>query len=86
MLVGTNYLLIDSNSVIKDNFIEKAAQKGKKSLPTYKLVSNTGPRHKPLFKLAVKLKNTKYFIAQGTSKKDAEQKAAAACLESVIKK
>ena len=26
-LVGTNYLLIDSNSVIKDNFIEKAAQK-----------------------------------------------------------
>jgi ribonuclease III len=57
-----------------------------KSLPTYKLVSNTGPRHKPLFKLAVKLKNTKYFIAQGTSKKDAEQKAAAACLESVIKK
>ena len=57
-----------------------------KSLPNYKLVSNTGPRHKPLFKLAVKLKNTKYFIAQGTSKKDAEQKAAAACLESVIKK
>ena len=27
-LVGTNYLLIDSISVIKDNFIEKAAQKG----------------------------------------------------------
>ena len=27
-LVGTNYLLIDTNAVIKDNFIEKAAQKG----------------------------------------------------------
>jgi DNA-binding NtrC family response regulator len=27
-LVGTNYLLIDSNAVIKDNFIENAAQKG----------------------------------------------------------
>ena len=27
-LVGTNYLLIDSQSVIKDNFIENAAQKG----------------------------------------------------------
>jgi len=27
-LVGTNYLLIDSISIIKDNFIEKAAQKG----------------------------------------------------------
>ena len=27
-LVGTNYLLIDSNAVFKDNFIEKAAEKG----------------------------------------------------------
>jgi len=27
-LVGTNYLLIDSNAVIKNNFIENAAQKG----------------------------------------------------------
>jgi len=27
-LVGTNYLLIDSKAVIKDNFIEKAAEKG----------------------------------------------------------
>lgn len=27
-LVGTNYLLIDPNAVIKDNFIENAAQKG----------------------------------------------------------
>ena len=27
-LVGTNYLLIDINAVIKENFIEKAAQKG----------------------------------------------------------
>ena len=27
-LVGTNYLLIDSSAVFKDNFIEKAAEKG----------------------------------------------------------
>ena len=32
-----------------------------KKLPTYKLISNTGPRHKPLFKVAVKIKNTKLF-------------------------
>ena len=56
-----------------------------KILPTYKLISNTGPRHKPLFKVAVKLKNTKFFNAKGNSKKDAEQNAASLCLESVLK-
>ena len=57
-----------------------------KKLPTYKLISNTGPRHKPLFKVAVKMKNTKFFTGIGSSKKDAEQNAANLCLESVIKK
>ena len=57
-----------------------------KVLPIYKLISNTGPRHKPIFNVAVKLKDTKFFTGQGTSKKDAEQKAASLCLESVIKK
>jgi len=57
-----------------------------KVLPIYKLISNTGPRHKPLFKVAVKLKNTKFFTAEGASKKDAEQNAASLCLEDVLKK
>jgi len=57
-----------------------------KVLPVYKLISNTGPRHKPLFKVAVKLKNTNFFTALGSSKKDAEQNAATLCFESIIKK
>ena len=57
-----------------------------KILPIYKLISNTGPRHKPLFKVAVKLENTKFFCAQGKSKKDAEQNAATLCLEGTLKK
>tara|TARA_B110000261_G_scaffold163290_1_gene208987 strand:- start:481 stop:1149 length:669 start_codon:yes stop_codon:yes gene_type:complete len=57
-----------------------------KILPTYKLISNTGPRHKPLFKVAVKLKNSDFFTAEGNSKKDAEQNAASLCLEGIIKK
>ena len=57
-----------------------------KVLPIYKLISNTGPRHKPLFKVSVKLKNTKFFTSQGSSKKDAEQNAASLCLESFFKK
>ena len=54
-----------------------------KQLPIYRLVSNTGPRHKPLFKVDVKLKNTKFFTANGKSKKEAEQNAATLCLESI---
>ena len=57
-----------------------------KVLPIYKLISNTGPRHKPLFKVAVKLKNTKFFTAEGVSKKDAEQNAASLCYESTLVK
>ena len=57
-----------------------------KILPIYKLISNTGPRHKPLFKVSVKLKNTKIFTAVGNSKKDAEQNAATLCLDNIIKK
>ena len=54
-----------------------------KKLPIYKLISNTGPRHKPLFKVAVKLIDTKFFTAQGNSKKDAEQNAAIICLQNI---
>tara|TARA_B110000261_G_scaffold98061_1_gene110783 strand:+ start:601 stop:1269 length:669 start_codon:yes stop_codon:yes gene_type:complete len=57
-----------------------------KALPIYKLISNTGPRHKPLFKVAVKLKDTKFFTAEGVSKKDAEQNAASLCYESTLVK
>ena len=57
-----------------------------KTLPIYKLISNTGPRHKPLFKVAVKLKDSKFFSSKGTSKKEAEQNAAFLCLESLSKK
>lgn len=52
-----------------------------KKLPTYKIISNTGPRHRPLFKVGVKLINTKFYFSEGKSKKDAEQNAAIKCLE-----
>ena len=56
-----------------------------KKLPIYKLISNTGPRHKPLFKVAVKLVNTKFYTSEGKSKKDAEQNAAILCLQNIKK-
>ena len=63
--------------------LQELALKNFKKLPTYKIITNTGPRHKPLFKVGVKLPNTKYFIASGKSKKDAEQNAATECLKSI---
>ena len=54
-----------------------------KKLPSYKLISNTGPRHKPLFKVSVKLQNTKLYTSEGKSKKDAEQNAAILCLNDI---
>ena len=66
----------------KTKLQEFSLQKFKK-LPIYKLISNTGPRHKPLFKVGVKLLNTKLYISEGKSKKDAEQNAAILCLNSI---
>ena len=69
---------IDSKTQLQELSLKKF-----KNLPTYKLISNTGPRHKPLFKVGVKLLNTKFYISQGKSKKDAEQNAASLCLQSI---
>ena len=60
--------------------LQEFSLKKYKKLPTYKILSNTGPRHKPTFKVGVKLPNSKFYIAKGPSKKDAEQKAAIICL------
>ena len=54
-----------------------------KLLPVYKLLDNKGPRHKPLIKVSVNIKNSKKVIAIGNSKKEAEQKAAKKLLKSL---
>ena len=69
---------IDSKTKLQEFSLKKF-----KKLPTYKIISNTGPRHKPLFKVAVKLDNTKFFISKGKSKKEAEQNAAELCLNNI---
>ena len=63
--------------------LQEFSLKKYKKLPSYKLISNTGPRHKPLFKVGVKLIDTKLYIAEGKSKKDAEQNAAILCLKNI---
>jgi len=69
---------IDSKTKLQELSLKKY-----KKLPIYKLISNTGPRHKPLIKVGVKLVQTKFYIAEGKSKKDAEQNAATICLKDI---
>jgi len=69
---------IDSKTKLQELSLKKY-----KKLPIYKLISNTGPRHKPLIKVGVKLVQTKFYIAEGKSKKDAEQNAATLCLKDI---
>ena len=71
---------IDAKTKLQEYSLKKF-----KKLPTYKVISNTGPRHKPLFKVSVKLINSKLYIGEGKSKKDAEQNAAILCLDNIRK-
>tara|TARA_B100001121_G_scaffold250002_1_gene225797 strand:+ start:280 stop:948 length:669 start_codon:yes stop_codon:yes gene_type:complete len=75
------YTKIDAKTKLQEFSLKKF-----KKLPIYKLISNTGPRHKPLFKVGVKLINTKLYIGEGKSKKDAEQNAAMKCIENIKKR
>ena len=74
------YTQIDAKTKLQEYSLKKF-----KKLPIYKVISNTGPRHKPLFEVGVKLFNTKYYVAEGKSKKDAEQNAAVICLQDIKK-
>ena len=91
-LVVEKFILNQWSKHIKDSVITKVDAKTMlqefslkkfKKLPEYKLISNTGPKHKPIFKVGVKLFNTKFYVSKGKSKKEAEQNAAVLCLENI---
>ena len=71
---------VDSKTKLQEYSLKKY-----KSLPIYKLVENSGPRHKPVFKVGVRLQDSKIFYSIGNSKKDAEQKAATLFLKHINK-
>ena len=70
--------IIDSKTKLQEYSLKKF-----KSLPIYKLVSSSGPRHKPKFLISVRLKDTKSFEGSGDSKKKAEQSAAKKLLDNI---
>ena len=75
---NTTQTKIDSKTRLQEYSLKKF-----KKLPMYKLIENSGPRHKPTFKIEVKIKNTKSTTGKGFSKKDAEQNAATELLKNI---
>ena len=71
---------IDSKTKLQEYSLKKF-----KTLPIYKLLENSGPRHKPIFKVGVRLQNSEFINAAGNSKKDAQQKAATLLLKIIDK-
>ena len=77
---ASNITEIDAKTKLQEYSLKKY-----KKLPTYKLIESSGPKHKPTFIIAVKLFNSKFVNAKGSSKKDAEQSAAELFLKSLRK-
>ena len=75
---NTTQTKIDSKTRLQEYSLKKF-----KKLPIYKLIENSGPKHKPIFKIEVKIKNTKSTIGKGLSKKDAEQNAATQLIKNI---
>ena len=71
---------IDAKTKLQEYSLKKF-----KVLPIYKLLENSGPRHMPTFKVAVRLKNSQFVSAIGNSKKEAQQKAATLFLKNIDK-
>ena len=77
-IISTNVTLVDSKTKLQEYSLKKF-----KLLPIYKFIESSGPKHKPIFKIGVKLKNSKLTKGRGSSKKEAELNAAANLLKNL---
>ena len=75
-LIKSTVTLIDSKTKLQEFSLKKF-----KELPKYIFFKKTGPQHRPLFKTEVQIPNSKKIIGIGSSKKNAQQNAAAKLLK-----
>ena len=61
--------------------LQEYSLKKYKKLPLYRVVSSSGPKHNPLYKISVTIVGSKQYIGQGSSKQQAEQDGAAKLLK-----
>ncbi len=69
---------IDSKTKLQEYSLKKY-----KKLPKYTFFKTTGPHHNPLFKTEVEITGSKKIIGQGSSKKNAQQNAAAKLIKAL---
>ncbi len=75
-LLKSSVTLIDSKTKLQEFSLKKF-----KELPKYIFFKKTGPQHRPFFKTEVQIPNSKKIIGVGSSKKNAQQNAAAKLLK-----
>ena len=75
-LLKSTVTLVDSKTKLQEFSLKKF-----KELPKYIFFKKTGPQHRPLFKTEVQIPNSKKVIGIGSSKKNAQQNAAAKLLK-----
>ncbi|MEK9716892.1 MAG: ribonuclease III [Pelagibacteraceae bacterium] len=71
-------VVIDPKTQLQEYSLKKF-----KKLPIYNFISNTGPSHKPSFKVSVSIEGSKSFTGSGSSKKIAETFAAKKLLDTL---
>jgi ribonuclease-3 len=62
--------------------LQEITQASYKELPEYLLVESTGPDHKKIFTVSVRVHNIERGIGTGKSKKQAEERAAQNAIDS----
>ncbi len=67
--------MVDSKTKLQEYSLKKF-----KELPKYTFYKKSGPQHKPIFKTEVEIPNSKKILGTGSSKKNAQQNAAAKLL------
>ena len=74
-IINSKITILDSKTKLQEYSLKKY-----KKLPIYHLVSSTGPKHKPSYKISVKIIGSKEYFGLGNSKQQAEQDAASKIL------
>ena len=74
---------VSSAGYIRDykSALQEYAQKQKHQLPHYRVIKESGPKHRRVFWIEVRVRGKKYGIGRGANKKEAEQRAAAMALK-----
>ena len=75
-MLKSNITLIDPKTKLQEFSLKKF-----KVLPKYIFSKKTGPQHRPIFKTEVQIPNSKRIMGIGSSKKNAQQNAAAKLLK-----